>query len=313
VFHLFRNTYLDIQGASSPPGYKSQTADHFTINDVASLKSNDKIIYYVPKFTFTKVVIEYIKELFATANPFLVKEIHSIIMARMTYQLAYLTDNQTRNTYIDCNLPTDSVNVLIEITKYRGLFEGDFKRHIGIEWLLCDYFNQGIYSDEFQKRFRELLVKNIVYSVQEIKHEMLYKVFNLPKMYLNYDTVEELFSKDMGVQFLFDPNLNNSTHLMTRYKIEDIADLFHTFTKLYNKGYDKAKYQEMTLLSLFLHKANACLQNGSCDALMKEEIQRDFSIIFGHHRFMRKMNCLLIDWIYKQKREKNPDLELLSL
>lgn len=313
MFHLFKNTYLDIQGTSNPTGFKALSTDNFTIKDVAALKSNEKIIYSVPKFTFTKIVIEYIKELFPSAYPPLIMEIYGIVMARMTYQLAYLTDNQTRNTYIDCNLPSDSIKVLLEITKYKGLFEGDFKRHVGIEWLLCDYFNDGIYSDEFQKRFRELLVKNIVYSVQEIKHEMLYKVFNLPKMYLNYNNVEELFSKDIGVQFLFDPSLNNATHLMTRYKIEDIADLFHTFTKMYNKGYDKAKYQEMTLLSLFLLKAISCLKSGNCDAMMKEEIQRDFSIIFGHHRFMRKINCLLIDWIYQQKRQKNKELEVLIL
>ena len=312
MFHLYKNTYLDIQGATVASGFKSVTTDSFSINEIANLKNSDPTVYFVPKFNFSKIVIEYVKELFQSIPPYLLAKIYNMIMARFTYQLAYLTDNQTRNTYIDCNLPTESVRVLIEITKYKGLFEGDFKRHVGLEWLLCDYFNEGIYADEYQKRFKDLLIENVVCAVQDVKKEMLSKVNQLTQMYSQYDTLEEVFSKDLGVQFLFDPNLNNPTHLLTRYKLEDIADLFHTFTKLYTKGFDRAKYQEMTVLSMFLHKAHACIKTGNCDLLMKEEIQRDFSLVFNR-RYLRKLNCLLIDWIYEKKREKNPELEFLNL
>lgn len=312
MFHLYKNTYLDIQGATTPSGFKSVTTDSFTISDVSKLKNSDNIVYFVPKFNFSKIVIEYIKELFQSIPPYLVAQIYNIIMARFTYQLAYLTDNQTRNTYIDCNLPSDSVKILIEVTKYKGIFEGDFKRHVNIEWLLCDYFNDGIYADEYRKRFKDLLIENVVFAVQEVKKEMLAKVNHLTSMYSQYNTLEELFSKDLGVQFLFDPNLNNATHLLTRYKLENIADLFHTFAKLYSKGFDKAKYQEMTVLSMFLYKAHACIKTSDCDLLMKEEIQRDFSLVFDR-RYLRKINCLLIDWIYEKKREKNPELEFLNL
>lgn len=312
MFHLYKNTYLDIQGASTLSGFKSVTTDSLNIFEISELKNDVPMVYYVPKFNFSKIIIEYIKELFQSAPQDLIFEIYGIIMARFTYQLAYLTDNQTRNTYIDCKLPEHSVRILIEVTKYKGLFEGDFKRHISVEWLLCDYFNGGVYTDEYQKRFKDALIDNVVQVVQQVKKDMLSKVNDLTKMYSQYETVEELFSKDLGMQFLFDPNLNNPTHLLTRYKIENIADLFHTFSKLYGKSFDKAKYQEMTVLSMFLHKAYACIKTGDCDLIMKEEIQRDFSVVFNH-RQLKKINCLLIEWIYQKKREKSTDLELLSL
>jgi hypothetical protein len=314
VFQLFKNTYLDIQGVSPPSGYRVYFSDVLSIYDVARLTLEEPTIYYVPKFVFSKLVIEYLRELFQFATPEILSKIHRTVIDRMQFQLAYLLDNQTRNTYIDCYLPKESVYVLTEVAKYKGIFEGQFKRHIGIEWLMCDYFNQGIYTDEYQKKFREIIVENVVLSVKEIRQEMLYKVGNISKLFpYKYDSIEDLFSKELTIQFLFDPSLENPNHLMTRYKIDEIADVFYSFSKLYNRGYDKTKFQEMTLLSLFLDKAHACLSSGNCDNLMQEEIKRDFSIIFSQHRFIRKINCLTIDWIYQMKRENNPDLGLLSL
>lgn len=313
MFHLFKSTYLDIQGVAPPSGYRAIFTDVLTIKDISELNSSEKIVYYVPKFQFSKLVTEYIRELFQFATPELIVTIHNQVIARMRYQLAYLSHPNTRNTYIDCNLPQNSIKVFSEITKFRCLFSSEFKRHVGVEWLLCDYFNEGIYADEYQKRFKELLVDNVVCSVKEIKQEMLYKVSNLPKLFPKYDSVEDLFSKEMRVQFLFDPAIDNSTHLISRYNIEDIADLFYSFTKLYNRGYDKARFQEMSLLSLFLEKAYACLRSSNCDQLMQEEIRRDFSIIFPQHRFIHKINCLVIDWVYSMKREGHSDLSLLTL
>lgn len=314
MFKLFKNTYLDIQGAAPPAGHRVYFTDILTIQDIAAFKTAEPAIYYVPKFVFSKLVIEYLRELFQAATPELITRLHQTVIDRMRFQLAYLSESQTRNTYIDCHLSKENIYVLTEVAKYRGLFEGQFKRHIGIEWLMCDYFNDGIYADEYQKRFREIIIENVVMSVKEIKQEMLYKVGNILKLFpYQYDTLEEMCSKELSIQFLFDPSLENPTHLMTRWKIDEIADTFYSFSKLHNRGYDKTKFQEMTLLSLFLDKAHACLSSGSCDSLMQEEIKRDFSLIFSQNRFIHKINCLAIDWIYQLKRENNPDLNLLSL
>lgn len=314
MFKLFKNIYLDIQGVAPPAGHRVYFTDILSIHDISELKTTEPSIYYVPKFVFSKLVIEYFRELFQSATPELITRLHQTVIDRMRYQLAYLSDSQTRNTYIDCYLPKEKVYVLTEVAKYRGLFEGQFKRHIGIEWLMCDYFNNGIYADEYQKRFREIIIENVVMSVKEIKQEMLYKIGNLLKMFPHqYDTLEDLCYKELSIQFLFDPSLENPTHLMTRWKIDEIADTFYSFSKLHNRGYDKTKFQEMTLLSLFLDKAHACLSSGNCDTLMQEEIKRDFSLIFSQNRFIHKINCLTIDWVYQMKRENNPDLSLLSL
>lgn len=314
MFKIFKNTYLDIQGVAPPSGHRVYFTDILTVKDIAGFKSDEPSVYYVPKFTFSKIVIEYLRELFPCATPELLAKIHGTVIDRMRYQLAYLSDNQTRNTYIDCHLPYDNIYVLTEVAKYKGIFEGDFKRHIGIEWLLCDYFNVGVYTGEFQKRFTDILIELVVIYVKKIKKEMLYKVKDILTLFPHkYDTLEELFSKELSVQFLFDPNIEKSTHLMTRYKIEEIADTFHSFAKMYNKGYDKSKFQEMALLSLFLEKAHACISSGSCASLLQEEFKKDFSLIFPQDVFIQRINGLTIELIYKMKRENNPDLSLLSL
>lgn len=258
-FHVSYTTYLDCLYLSDSPDNIIPEAAHFIFrstslqdfvneafggvfkdfwDEVMNYHGKSKLIIYLRKPDFTRLVLTYFRELYRLDDVELEK-VYRIVCENISFihaaSVARPTDTiwSPKHGLIHCAMGDDALKAMIPTIGYQGLFTPELKKKLTFEPYFADWCVNGYdspYYPQLEAYLKEMALDEMRYFFLEIKDFIVRSAYDFEKMFPDIPrkaTLYETFQHPL-FEFLFDPKVID---VDGANQVEDYSDVYHAIEK----------------------------------------------------------------------------------
>jgi hypothetical protein len=295
MFQLFSNTFIvpsekRIKCCGSSP----EKVDLAYLVSCAK-QSGTLTIEHVSKLDFVTLVLDYYTELYPAAPVSAIEKLYSLTMSRASLLPMAMSDLKS------IDFPAFPSERYIGQRLNRGLIDAELRKIVPLEYLLADFLNNGTHTATFLADFKVFLFNCLRQTINEIRQEILYKVYHIHRLAPDLDRTVPLhkaLASHPKLRFLVQSNY---------FYPREVQELYDEFVFLYQQGYGIASLDH-TMQSKFLSIVLEATESSDVSKFIHEDVVRPFSIFFSTNTFTERNNPFIVDYFYELKRTNDLSL-----
>lgn len=301
MFQLFKNVFIYPSQKRIPCCVDSPENINLDWLLFCARQPSMSTVEQVSKLDYMTLILDYFIELYPQASSQAIEKLFTLSLSRTSLLPMRFSDLET------LDFPQFPVHEYIAQKKAENMIDGELRKVVPLEFLLADHLNHGKYDDVFVSEFMNFLRICLRQTVQEIRQEILYKVYHIHRLAPDLDRnlpLDHAIAKHPKLRFLLDRN--------NTYNPRDVLTLYEEFVDLYKRGYGITSV-ESTMQGKFLSLVVDALESKDPCRCLSDDIKRPYSVFFSTNTFTEKNNPLIVDYFYDLVRTNSEMLKQYRL